>query len=288
MRKLHWILVFIISVGICRADRKKSLSFSLVERFQRLSCAVVQITSDQGGGTGFFISPDGDIVTAAHVAVDRTFSEPEPGKIKLAADYKQGLRIHRHGGYSTDLNNLPKISDADNERALSDLFILRSGIKTPCFLRIGRETKDLSVGQHLIAMGYPESAPDGVLYEGILSATYRHLPIPIAVIDGKPLFPEYNVVRIQMPITPGVSGAPVIADDDDVIAVITENPAVWFGDLTGLIGYGQHVDGGFNAPVSDLPKMLAKLAWVVHDYVSSGAGLAVPISYLETKKGQKK
>lgn len=144
----------------------------------------------------------------------------------------------------------------------------------------------MPVGSHVIAIGYPLTAPTGALYEGFISAEYPHLPIPIAVVGNRPLFPSYDVIRVQMPITPGASGGPVIADNDTVIGVIVENPALWFSDLNALIEWGQKTDGGFNAPVSELPKMLAKLAWVVQQFVTSGAGLAVPVSYLKVQ-GQK-
>jgi S1-C subfamily serine protease len=89
-----------------------------------------------------------------------------------------------------------------------------------------------------------------------------------------------------MPITPGASGGPIIGDDGKVIGVITENPIIWFNDLNALIQFEQQQQGGFNAPVSDVPKMLAKLTWVVQEFLTSGAGLAVPVSYLEVP-GQK-
>ena len=161
--------------------------------------------------------------------------------------------------------------------------VLRTGLKTPCFLTISPHPSDAGIGQHVIAIGFPLSAPNAALYEGFISAQYRHLPIPVAVINGKPLFPTYDVLRIQMPITPGASGGPVISDDGDVIGVISENPTTWFNDLNALIEFGQRVNGGFNAVESDLPKLLAKLAWVVQEFVTSGAGLAVPTSYLRVQ-----
>jgi S1-C subfamily serine protease len=103
----------------------------------------------------------------------------------------------------------------------------------------------------------------------------------MATVNGIPIYPSYDVIRIQMPITPGASGGPVIADDGDVIGVVSENPTAWFSDLNALIEYGQRTNGGFNASESDLPKLVAKLAWVVQEFVTSGAGLAVPVSYLK-------
>jgi S1-C subfamily serine protease len=284
MNRLSVVIVasVVFAIGLQAKKRPPTLD----ERYSQLSCAVVQIASMEGAGTGFFVSRSGDVVTAGHVALNQTFSETPTGQIANRIEYKPGLRVRQSGNRTTALPSLPRLTEDDTARALSDLVILRTGIETPCFLKLGKHPKDLEIGQHLIAMGYPESEPeaaDSALYEGFVSARYRHLAIPIAVVNGQPIYPNYDVVRIQMPITPGVSGGPVLADDNDVIGVVTENPTIWFNDLNSLIAYGQQTNGGFNAPVSDLPKLVSKLAWVTHEFLSSGAGLAVPVSYLEVK-----
>jgi hypothetical protein len=256
---------------------------SLADRYDKISCAVVQIIHNGGMGTGFFVSGDGDVLTASHVALDRVFGEPAPGQISLTIDYKSGLRIVRNG-QPPQLLSLPKLQQSDVQQAMSDLAVLKTGFKTACYLPLSLHPSDTRIGQHVIAIGYPESAPTGALYEGFVSARYRHLQIPVATVNNKPLYPTYDVIRVQMPITPGASGGPIIVDDGDVIRVITENPTLWFNDLNNLIQFEQMRDGGFSAPVSDLGKMLAKLAWVVQQFVTSGAGLAVPVSYLVQEK----
>jgi S1-C subfamily serine protease len=230
-----------------------------------------------------FISADGDVLTAAHVALDRRFSAPVPGQIRIDVDYKPGLRIGSPDDRQPPATPLPRISEVDIQRAMSDLAILRTGIATSCFLKVSDKVSRPPVGSHVIAIGYPMTAPTGALYDGFISAEYRHLPIPIAVVENMPIFPNYDVMRVQMPITPGASGGPVIADDDTVVGIVVENPTVWFTDLNSLIEWGQTTNGGFNAPVSDLPKLVAKLAWVVQEFVTSGAGLAVPVSYLKVQ-----
>jgi len=252
----------------------------LSDRFDRVSCSVVQVIHNEGMGSGFFISADGDVVTAAHVGLNRVFSEPIPGALRIDIDYKPGLRIIRPG-HPPEFLSLPKLQPSDVVRATSDLVILKTGVRTKCYLPLTKHPADMRVGRHVIAVGYPLSAPSGALYEGFISAEYRHLEIPIATVNNKAIYPTYTVIRIQMPITPGVSGAPVIGDDGEVIGVVTESPAAWLGDLNNLIQFEQVQQGGFNAPVSDVPKMLAKLAWVVQEYLTSGAGLAVPVSYLK-------
>jgi len=275
------VLAAMIGVTSINAAKPKATPPpTLSERYDKSFCAVVQLSADAGSGTGFFISAQGDILTASHVALNKQFSQPSPGQIRLDIDYKPGLRVVHNGETSANLN-LPKLGTEDVQRAIADLVILKTGIKTSCYLPLSAHPQDARIGEHVIAIGFPLSAPSGALYEGFVSAQYRHLPIPMATVNGIPIYPSYDVIRIQMPITPGASGGPVIADDGDVIGVVSENPTAWFSDLNALIEYGQRTNGGFNAPESDLPKLVAKLAWVVQEFVTSGAGLAVPVSYLK-------
>ena len=85
------LIVVALSLSVGFSAPKKPIAqppTDLPSRYLRMSCAVVQITTDGGAGTGFFISPDGDVITAAHVALDRKFSEPKPGQIQIDVDYK--------------------------------------------------------------------------------------------------------------------------------------------------------------------------------------------------------
>lgn len=282
LRNVAVCLVFLSLVEQSFALRHPDLE----RAYQKASCAVVKIVYTGGMGTGFFISPNGDILTAAHVALNRRYSIPGPNQIGVAIDYKPGLRIMERDAPPQFLS-LPKLGPPDVRRAAADLAVLRTGLTSPCYLRVSKKSSDMRVGTRVISIGYPLSAPNGALYEGFISAVYQHLRIPIATVRNIPIFPAYKVIRLQMPITPGASGSPVIADDGKVIGVISENPALWFNDLNALIHFEQVTGGGFNAPVSDMPKMVAKLAWVVREFETSGAGLAVPVSYLEVQEQKK-
>jgi|ERR1017187_5608954 hypothetical protein len=282
-----WIISFLVASVALASHVKKvqkgdELKMDLVSRYARLACAVVQVSGGDTMGTGFFINEEGDLLTAAHVALSRVFFEPSPGAFGVFVDYKPNLQVHRNGEEPVSVK-LPRLTDDDVKRATADLAILHTGLRTPCYLKIG-DSAGVAVGQHLIGIGYPSSAPSGALYDGFLSAKYPHLRIPVASISGKPIYPTYEVFRVQMPITPGASGAPIIADDDSVIGVQTESPIVWFNDLTKLIDDVQKRSGGFDSPISDDPKLLAELAWLVREFESPGAGLAVPVSYLKPQE----
>ena len=141
----------------------------------------------------------------------------------------------------------------------------------------------MNIGRHVIAIAYPLSVPSSALYEGFISARHQNLPIPIATVNNKPIYPAYDVLRIQMPSTAGASGGPIIGDDGHVIGVLTENPIFWSNDLNALMQLEEQPEGGSNAAPSESPKMLAKLAWVMKEFLTSGAGFAVPVSYLQAQ-----
>ena len=285
MKPLLCLSCFLFLAGTAFPKHPEAPTQTLAERYDRLSCAVVQITFDGGTGTGFFINADGDVLTAAHVALNRVFSEPVAGQTKLDIDYKPGLQII-HAGKPLEPLSLPKLLPADVSRAMADLAILRTGLKTDCYLPVDENPADMNIGRHVIAIAYPLSVPSSALYEGFISAWYQHLPIPIATVNNKPIYPTYDVLRIQMPYTTGASGGPIIGDNGRVIAVLTENPIFWSNDLNALIQFGEQQEGGSNSAASEPPKMLAKLAWVMKEFLTSGAGFAVPVSYLEVQ-GQK-
>jgi S1-C subfamily serine protease len=271
--------VILCLCGLPLHAAKRSKPRTLAERFQKLACAVVQIIQSNGAGTGFFVSAEGDIITAAHVGLSRQFSEPMPNMVGLTIDYAPSIRFFQNG-HELKGSTLPKLTKDDVIRATSDLIVLHTGIRAPCFLTV-REDDSEHVGEHVISIGFPISAPSGALYEGFVSARYPHLAIPLAHINGKPLYPTYDVIRVQMPITPGVSGAPIIADDDTVLGVVTEQPMTWFNDVNLLINAERSATQDFSAHGVDLAKILAEFAVSVQEYESPGAGLAVPTSYLK-------
>ena len=272
-------LTAILLTGAGVAAKKPAL-VALADRYDRLACAVVQVSHPGGAGTGFFISADGDVLTTASIAVNRTFSEPAPGQVRVDIDYNPGLQLVRNG-VAEPLAKLPPLVAADVERAMADLVILRTGLQAPCILPLSKRPGEARIGQHVIAIGYPISSAASSLYEGFISAKYERLPVPMAIVNGRPMLPSYNVIGVQMPVTAGASGGPVITDNDEVIGVITDGPPTWFSDLNALVQKEQAQEDGFAAPTSDLQKLVAKLAWVVQEFATSGAGFAVPVSYLE-------
>lgn len=278
MKSCLWVCFSLFLAG--PAYPKQPELQTLAERYAKLSCAVVQVTFDGGTGTGFFINSGGDVLTAAHVALNRVFSEPAGGQTKLDISYKPGLRIILAGKPVEPLP-LPPLMPADVTRATADLAILKTGVKTDCYLPVDEDPADMNIGRHVIAIAYPLSVPSGTLYEGFVSARYQKLPIPIATVNNKPIYPTYDLLRIQMPATAGASGGPLIGDDGRVIGVLTEEPLLWSNDLTALIRAAQQQAGASDAAAPESANMTAKQGWLIKEFLMAGAGFAVPLSYLE-------
>jgi len=176
----------------------------------------------------------------------------------------------------------PTLGQRDLENAIFDVAAINTGLKTDCFIALGK-SDDVRVGDPVISIGFPGSATSGVLYAGFLSAKHNHVPTVIGPVKDTTDFRSVSrdIFRVQMPVTAGASGSPVIDDNNKVVAVVSEIPVVWTTELSGFIhavqsgGTGSIVMSGFNTTA-----ILAQLALIVKEFESPGAGLAVPISYL--------
>ncbi len=266
----------------------------LTSRFERLSCAVVRISSEEGGGTGFFLDNKGTLLTAAHVVYDRRYVLPAPdssaqmgltSNIELAP--KKGLAIQLPNGIKASLN-LADSGPLLKQRASYDLALISTNLKPPCYIPVAPAPLKLSVGQHLIAIGVPGSSASQVLYDGFLSAISMYPHLPVGMVEGRPntpVFAKYYLLRVQMPITPGLSGSPLISDSDEAVGVISGEPVIGSHDIAEIaqrFGGMRNVSSGSSIAGFDLPKIVGQLAWMMIDFESPGAGFAVPFQYLNS------
>jgi len=197
---------------------------------------------------------------------------------------KKNLKISLSDGTTMSLT-IPQSTAEDSRKALFDLALVETGLQTPCFVPLG-DSNAIEVGKHLISIGFPGAATSAVLYEGFLSARAARLPLPFGTIEGRPNLsytPHYEILRVQMPITPGTSGSPVISDSNRVVGVISEVPVILTNDVQNI----SEVYGGLGGASSgvllsgfDVTKIVGELAWTVSQFESPGAGLAVPVSNL--------
>jgi S1-C subfamily serine protease len=137
------------------------------------------------------------------------------------------------------------------------------------------------VGDHVIAIGFPNLSQSQVLYDGFLSSMLMDIPHVIGPITGTPQFLNKadKMLRFQMPITPGASGSPLIDDNDAAIGVVAEMPVSRLGDLDQLIT-SELARPPQNAIAPNIPRLLAELAQIVYQEETPGTGLGVPAEYL--------
>ncbi|MGH6985459.1 MAG: S1 family peptidase [Caulobacteraceae bacterium] len=281
------VRVIIAAIIAAAAIFKVADAATLAQRYTRLSCAIVYLHTDKEGGTGFFIDAAGHVATAAHVALDRSISgSPQ----KYTATLKDGLMLHLPSG--NDYPMPPQIL-TEKQVALShrDIVILSTGIPSSCFIPVLSHAR-LPIGEHVIAIGYPATAHSGLapeitLFDGFISSRYSGTHAVANIIDrpGYSTTENFDVLRLQMPVTPGASGSPVIDDNGSAVAIVIETPVPELGDINALIQgeifrkpAGTALIMGMN-----LNKILAEYIFLSQTYVSSGSGLAVPLSYLSKR-----
>jgi S1-C subfamily serine protease len=253
----------------------------LRQRYDSLVCAIVLIQTERGTGTGFFVNAQGDMVTAAHVISTKAF-KIERGQLDFDVTVDQQISITPHGQPKTSLPSTEV--DVDKMESSTDLAFVHTTAKPPCFIPLG-DARTSGTGDHLLSMGFPGiDNGNPILYEGFLSGRFPHPPIAMGSVNGQPVVPRYEVLKVQMPITAGASGSPVIDDSGHAVGVISESPVLWTQDLeniTKVAGSGSGITmSGFDAV-----KILGQLAVVVHEFESPGSGYAAPISGLKSTRG---
>jgi S1-C subfamily serine protease len=156
---------------------------------------------ETGTGTGFIISPDGEILTNNHVAgggsaLTVTLSDKKIYKARVLGVVKE--------------NDLALIK-------------IDAGRKLPT-LRLG-DSERLVVGQKVLAIGNPFQF-EGTLTTGIVSSLDRTIETEDRRLDG--------MIQTDAAINPGNSGGPLLDSHGSVIGI---NTAI-YGSQGGSIGIG--------------------------------------------------
>ena len=152
--------------------------------------AVVTITTSTGAGTGMIISPNGLVVTNAHVV-----GTESPVKVTLFMDKS------------------PRLADVKGYDTVQDVAVVQirgaSGLPT---VDLG-DSSTIRVGDDVVAIGNALDLPGGpTVTAGIISATDRTLPDPNT--------PE-SLIQTDAAINPGNSGGPLVNSDGQVIGMNT-------------------------------------------------------------------
>ena len=167
----------------------------------------VTVDGDDGGGSGFIVTPEGRIVTNAHVVED--------------ADR---VDVRFHGGELVRA----EVVAVDPTRDLAVLQVDRDGLPT---VRLG-STDGVEVGDEVIAIGNAlDIVGEPTVTSGIVSALNR----TITLSDNTRLV---RLIQTDAAINPGNSGGPLVNAAGEVIGV---NTAIAGGFVEG-IGYAISID----------------------------------------------
>jgi S1-C subfamily serine protease len=154
-------------------------------------------------------------------------------------------------------------------------------------------------GEHLVTMGFPGLAWGSLsIYTGIMSAKLKVDLVIGTTNTGQPVRPQNDFIRVQMPISPGLSGAPIVDDGNRVIGIVTQAGAST-QDIDLLIQLN-HLNAFREAPPVFAPapqpgqqevtvnlnvfSIVAQLAENLRNFASPGYGDAVPMRYLRKER----
>jgi len=269
---------------------------SLEQRYANLRCALLLIRTTDGYGTGFFVSADGDVATASHVVGHRTFTTLQNGTMQVDLSLVPTFDVTDDSGKTTTIpaDRVEKNGDAWG----ADETLIKTGIQTHCWLKSADD--EPKPGEHVITLGFPGVAFGSLaLYTGIMSAKLK----PDSIVGfnnlGQPVKQENEVIRVQMPISPGLSGSPLIDDMNRVIGIVTEA-----GFSTPRLNFlleanRQHAFDALvpaPAPTPSRPgetqvtinifSIVAELVENLREFASPGYGDAAPIGYLRKEQLQ--
>jgi S1-C subfamily serine protease len=150
-----------------------------------------------GGGSGFVITPDGFMLTSAHVA--------------------EGARRAIHASFVDGREETAELVGAD---PLSDLAVLRATADGLAPAELG-DAERLRVGQLVVAIGNPYGFSSSVT-AGVVSAVGRSLPTRAGrVVD--------NVIQTDAALNPGNSGGALADGRGRVVGINTAVAGVGLG-----------------------------------------------------------
>ena len=200
-----------------KMDVLKQLSASFEEISQRSGRAVVQIfvrsyvtpdnsdsdtallTAQNSSGSGIILSPDGYILTNAHVVKGAH-------SVKVQLNVRAEAEARDQGDRSFNRPLAGTLIGIDRD---SDLAVIKIDKKNLPYLKFG-DSNELKQGQIVMALGNPLGLDNSVSM-GVVSAISRQIK------------PDDLMVYIQTdaPINPGNSGGPLVDTDGQVMGINT-------------------------------------------------------------------
>lgn len=200
-----------------KTDVLRQLSSSFEAISQRSGRAVVQIfvrsyvtaqgsenngellTAENSSGSGILMSPDGYILTNAHVV-----KNAHSVKVQLNVRAEAEAREHGDRSYNRPINGAIVGVDRD-----SDLAVVKIDKKNLPYLVFGN-SDELKQGQLVLALGNPLGLDNSVSL-GVVSAVARQIKADDPMV----------YVQTDAPINPGNSGGPLVDTEGHVMGINT-------------------------------------------------------------------
>src|SRR6266545_3963152 len=180
-------------------DALDAYSQAVITVAERLSPSVANVRLRRGGGSGVVITPDGFMLTSAHV-VART-----------------------RGGRVSFVDGRELAFEVVGSDPLSDLAVLRADGRELVPAELG-DAEQLRVGQLVVAIGNPHGF-NGSVTAGVVSALGRSLPTRsganVRVVD--------NVIQTDAALNPGNSGGALADGHGRVVGINTAVAGVGLG-----------------------------------------------------------
>lgn len=245
----------------------------LPKRIKQLRPAVVQIlVNGQIQGTGFFVSPEGHVVTALHV-----IAKIEEQGQAVVATYFTNIEVRLHSGRTLKAQPIPNPAP---EAVFHDIALLKVNGKGLSFLRIG-SYGDIHEGEESYFMGFPFGVPAATTYHGTVSAKFALLS---GSLRGNKIFSD--IILIQAPIARGFSGAPLLSQKSKKVIGVVTNRVGGIGPK--LEEVRENIDKSKRGPVIatvmisgiDPNESIKELINVLDRFLSAGVGWAVSIDHV--------
>jgi len=179
--------------------------------FVKDSIVNIKVKTARGkfGGTGFFINPQGFILTCAHVITSMN------AEVDIILNSKKGVGKK----YSSSKKEV-EIVYIDHRM---DFAIIKvHAINTPCLI-MGNAKTDIMESGDVWAIGFPYGFKNAIS-KGVVSNLDRK-------ING------FTYIQVNMALNPGNSGGPLISSDGEVVGLVTSK----IKKADGL-GFALHID----------------------------------------------
>lgn len=200
-----------------KMDVLRQLSSSFEEISQRSGRAVVQIfarsyvtpdnsdnngellTAENSSGSGILMSPDGYILTNAHVVKNAH-------SLKVQLNVRTEAEARELGDRSMNRPIVGTLVGLDRD---SDLAVIKIDRKSLPYLSFG-DSNELKQGQIVLALGNPLGLDNSVSL-GVVSAVARQIKPDDAMV----------YIQTDAPINPGNSGGPLVDSEGRVVGINT-------------------------------------------------------------------